>query len=163
MYLNFLYKILFHPKLCTEICAEVLLRLNVNFWCQGLGVHRPTNVYSLCTERIIVQVKNKAKQSLHTQGGYIEWGWGYIEQKRNTLYITLCWSVIKKNSMLILRLEQQRITSRIKYLIPEADSNYRNENNKDLPCNLRHHNNSSNKLYDSKRNRTHPVSNAGVH
>jgi hypothetical protein len=67
--------------------------------------------------------------------------------------------------MLILRLEQRGLLVgyTIKYLIPEADSKYRHKNNKDLPCNLRHHSNDSRKLYDVKCNRTHLVSNAGVH
>ena len=49
------------------------------------------------------------------------------------------------------------------YLIPDTSSKYRNENNKDLPCNLRHNRYNSNKLNDGKCHRAHLVSNVGVH
>jgi len=49
------------------------------------------------------------------------------------------------------------------YLIPDTGSKYRDENNKDLPCNLRHHHNNPDKLNYGKCNSAHLVSNVGVH
>jgi hypothetical protein len=50
-----------------------------------------------------------------------------------------------------------------RYLIPDTCSKYRNENNKDLPCDLRHHHYNSNKLNDEKCHSAHLLRNVGVH
>jgi hypothetical protein len=63
--------------------------------------------------------------------------------------------------ILQFNMEDDRIGK--KYLIPDTGSKYRDENNEDLPCNLRHHQNNSDKFNDGKCNRAHLVSNVSVH
>lgn len=62
-------------------------------------------------------------------------------------------------------MEEDRIGRRRRkmYLVPDTGSKYRDENHKDLPCDLRHHRSNSDELDDGECNGAHLVSDVGVH
>jgi hypothetical protein len=57
----------FVQNLCTDLLnvhTKILLRLNINFWRQGLGhTHREINMYLGYIKGVTLQVKHKGKES----------------------------------------------------------------------------------------------------